>query len=114
MNAVMKKFSLEGKTALVTGACYGIGFAMAQGLHGAGAKVAFCATSDASVEKALNDIRQQGGDPDAYWAQRVNAVPLKRAQTVEDIAHVFLYLSSDFADNMTGQAINVTGGRIMH
>ena len=65
-------------------------------------------------EKALNDIVQQGGDPVAYWDQRINAVPLKRAQTVEDIAHVFLYLSSDFADNMTGQAINVTGGRIMH
>ena len=33
---------------------------------------------------------------------------------MEDIAHMFLYLSSDFADNMTGQAINITGGRVMH
>ena len=65
-------------------------------------------------EKALNDIVNQGGDPVAYWEQRINTVPLKRAQTVEDIARVFLFLSSDCADNMTGQAINVTGGRIMH
>ena len=65
-------------------------------------------------EKALNDIVNQGGDPAAYWEQRINTVPLKRAQTVEDIARVFLFLSSDCADNMTGQAINVTGGRIMH
>ena len=60
MNAVMNKFSLEGKTALVTGACYGIGFAIAQGLHAAGAKIAFCATSDASIEKALKAYEAEG------------------------------------------------------
>jgi len=65
-------------------------------------------------EKALADIRQQGGDPEAYFASRLETIPLKRAQTVEDIAHMFVYLSSPFADNMTGQSINITGGRIMH
>ena len=34
-------FSLEGKVALVTGAAYGIGFAMAEALAMAGAKIAF-------------------------------------------------------------------------
>ena len=57
---VMNLFSLEGKTALVTGACYGIGFAIATALHGAGAKIAFCATSDASVEKALKAYEAEG------------------------------------------------------
>ena len=57
---IMKQFSLEGKTALVTGACYGIGFAIARALHAAGAKVAFCATSDASVEKALAAYAAEG------------------------------------------------------
>ena len=57
---VMQKFSLEGKTALVTGACYGIGFAIATALHGAGAKIAFCATSDASVGKALKAYEAEG------------------------------------------------------
>lgn len=33
---------------------------------------------------------------------------------MEDVARMFLYLSSDFADNMTGQSINITGGKIMH
>ena len=37
----MVNFSLEGKVALVTGAAYGIGFAMAQALAEAGAKIAF-------------------------------------------------------------------------
>ena len=53
-------FSLEGKTALVTGGCYGIGFAIARALHAAGARVAFCATSDASVEKALASYAAEG------------------------------------------------------
>ena len=65
-------------------------------------------------EKALEDIRRQGGDPEAYFESRLQGIPLKRAQTMEDIAHMFLYLSSSFADNMTGQAINITGGRVMH
>ena len=46
--------------------------------------------------------------------ERISAIPLKRPQTAEDIAHMFLYLSSPFADNMTGQSINVTGGLILH
>lgn len=41
MMDIMKKFSLEGKTALVTGAAYGIGFAMAEGLASAGARIVF-------------------------------------------------------------------------
>ena len=32
---ILKKFSLEGRTALVTGGAYGIGFAVAEGLAGA-------------------------------------------------------------------------------
>jgi len=37
----MPPFSLAGSTALVTGSSQGIGFAIAQGLHGAGAQVVF-------------------------------------------------------------------------
>ena len=38
---VLSSFSLEGKVALVTGASYGIGFAIATALAEAGAKIAF-------------------------------------------------------------------------
>lgn len=41
-------------------------------------------------------------------------VPLSRLATVEDVTAVTLFLASKGADYMTGQAINVTGGREMH
>ena len=41
-------------------------------------------------------------------------IPLKRLATIGDIVAVTLFLASSAADYMTGQAINVTGGREMH
>lgn len=52
-----KLFSLEGKTALVTGGAYGIGFAIAQALAGAGAKIAFNCRSQSNLDKALADYK---------------------------------------------------------
>jgi NAD(P)-dependent dehydrogenase (short-subunit alcohol dehydrogenase family) len=41
-------------------------------------------------------------------------VPLQRLAKVEDVVAVTCFLASEGADYMTGQAINVTGGREMH
>ena len=41
-------------------------------------------------------------------------VPLGRLATVEDVVAATTFLSSDDAAYMTGQAINITGGREMH
>ena len=41
-------------------------------------------------------------------------VPLKRLARIKDIVAVTLFLASEGGDYMTGQAINVTGGREMH
>ena len=41
-------------------------------------------------------------------------VPLGRLARIEDVVNLVCYLASDRADYMTGQAINVTGGREMH
>ncbi|MFA5561145.1 MAG: gluconate 5-dehydrogenase [Eubacteriales bacterium] len=53
-------FRLDGKVALVTGACYGIGYAIAKGLAAAGATIVFNDLKQESVDKALETYRQDG------------------------------------------------------
>lgn len=55
--ALARLFSLEGKTALVTGASRGIGAALADGLAGAGAGVVGVARSPAPREAFRNPVR---------------------------------------------------------
>ena len=59
-------FSLEGKVALVTGAAYGIGFAMAEALYKAGAKIAFNCRSQHHMDQALADYKAKGIDARGY------------------------------------------------
>lgn len=53
-------FSLEGKVALVTGASYGIGYAIAKGFAHAGAKIVFNDINAELVEKGLASYRADG------------------------------------------------------
>ncbi|MCD7747037.1 MAG: gluconate 5-dehydrogenase [Firmicutes bacterium] len=55
-------FSLDGKVALVTGACYGIGFAVAKALADAGAKIAFNSRHEDAVARAAEDYAAAGID----------------------------------------------------
>ena len=65
---MQKMFSLEGKTALVTGGAYGIGFAIAEALAGAGAKIAFNCRSQSNLDNALADYSAKGIDARGYIA----------------------------------------------
>ncbi|MCH9276245.1 gluconate 5-dehydrogenase [Bifidobacterium amazonense] len=64
----MGKFSLEGKVALVTGASYGIGFAIATAFAAAGARIAFNDISEAAVERGLRNYAEAGIDVHGYVA----------------------------------------------
>ena len=61
-------FSLEGKVAWVTGGAYGIGFAMAEALAKAGAKIAVNCRSQDKLEKALEEFKALGIDAKGYAA----------------------------------------------
>ena len=56
----MKAFSLEGKTAWITGASYGIGYAIAEAFHAAGAKIVFNDISRELVDRGLASYREKG------------------------------------------------------
>ena len=65
---ILSKFSLNGRVALVTGAAYGIGFAIAEALAGAGAKIAFNCRNHENLEKALAAYREKGIEAKGYIA----------------------------------------------
>jgi 3-oxoacyl-[acyl-carrier protein] reductase/meso-butanediol dehydrogenase/(S,S)-butanediol dehydrogenase/diacetyl reductase len=44
----------------------------------------------------------------------VEQIPLGRIEKPEDVANVVGFLASSKSSYMTGQAINVTGGLVMH
>ena len=64
----MKDFRLDGKVALITGAVYGIGFAIAEAYAAAGAKIVFNCLSEDAKEKALASYAEKGIDALGYVA----------------------------------------------
>jgi NAD(P)-dependent dehydrogenase (short-subunit alcohol dehydrogenase family) len=48
------------------------------------------------------------------YKKLITMVPLGRMGRVEDIADLIFFLVSDQSNYMTGQAINITGGHLMH
>ncbi len=57
--------------------------------------------------------QNQGISEDEVRRKYIEQVPMKRGCTYEDVGNVVVFLASDQASYMTGQAINVTGGQEM-
>lgn len=71
-------FSLEGKVALVTGAAYGIGFAIAEAYAMAGAKIAFNCRGQEHMETALSAYKARGIDAKGYLCDLTDELQVKR------------------------------------
>lgn len=70
-----------------------------------------------------NRVDYLGRRPDGTYDPELRAreirrseslIPLGRLASLEDVAEVAAFLASDGADYITGQAINVSGGLVMH
>jgi NAD(P)-dependent dehydrogenase (short-subunit alcohol dehydrogenase family) len=66
----------------------------------------------ATVSRELGAM--QGRSPEQFTAQRRSQVPLGRMERPEDVASVIAFLASPRAGYMTGQALSVDGGLVMH
>jgi sorbitol-6-phosphate 2-dehydrogenase len=67
------------------------------------------------VDSLYAQYAKKWGITEAEVRQRyIDQVPMKRGCTYTDITNVVVFLASDQAGYMTGQAINVTGGQEMH
>ena len=62
------------------------------------------------IDQCRRLAEQTGGDEEAVWNQRVDLVPMGRAQEVEDIGEAVAFLCSERARNITGQGLSVCGG----
>lgn len=68
----MKDFSLEGKVALITGASYGIGFAIASAYAKAGATIVFNDINEDLVNKGLKAYEEAGIKAHGYVCDVTN------------------------------------------
>jgi meso-butanediol dehydrogenase / (S,S)-butanediol dehydrogenase / diacetyl reductase len=55
----------------------------------------------------------RGMDPDTVLAEYVALTPMARLEEPEDVADTVLFLASDLARFVTGEALNVSGGAFM-
>jgi sorbitol-6-phosphate 2-dehydrogenase len=66
------------------------------------------------VDSLYKQYARKWGITEEQVRQRyVDQVPMKRGCTYDDVTNVVVFLASDQASYMTGQAINVTGGQEM-
>ena len=92
----LNKFSLEGKIALVTGAAYGIGFAIAEALADAGAKIAFNCRGQEHMDAALKAYEEKGIDAKGYFCDVTDEAQVKKmvAQIEEELGVIDILVNN--------------------
>ena len=83
----MDSFRLDGKVALVTGASYGIGFALATAFAKAGAKIAFNDRNQDKLDEGLASYAKEGIEAKGYIAD---------VTSEEDVAGLIENIKKDF------------------
>ena len=56
------------------------------------------------------EAKLRGMQPEEVFEEYTRLTPMKRIQTPEDVARIYVFLASHLADFVTGEAVDVTGG----
>jgi gluconate 5-dehydrogenase len=92
----MDKFALKGKVALITGASYGIGFAIAKGFVAAGATIVFNDIKQELVDKGLAAYKEEGIAAHGYVFDVTNEEAVKQtiAQIEEEVGVIDILVNN--------------------
>ena len=119
LSSVLGKFGVPGYAAYCTSKHGIIGLTRALALELAPRNVTVNAICPGWVD---TDMAKKGIqetalaldiDENTFLEQAIESVPLRRFIQPEEIAQLALYLSSDQASAITGQAYNICGGQVM-
>jgi NAD(P)-dependent dehydrogenase (short-subunit alcohol dehydrogenase family) len=94
MKENLKMFSLEGKTAVITGGAGVLGSAIARGLGKAGAKIALCDIINA--EKVSQELQEEGIIVKGYYVNVMDKEKIKscRDEVIKDFGKVDILLNA--------------------
>ncbi len=92
----MKDFSLEGKIAWITGASYGIGFAIAEAFHAAGATIVFNDINEELVARGMKSYEEKGIKAHGYVCDVTNedAVAATVKKIKEDVGVIDILVNN--------------------
>jgi ketoreductase len=119
MSSVLGRFGVPGYAAYCTAkhGIIGLTRALALELAPRGITVNALCPGWVETDMAEQGIRESaaalGIPPEEFREQAIAGVPLRRFLDPEEIAKLVLYLTSDDASAITGQAYNICGGQVM-
>ena len=119
LSSILGRFGVPGYTAYCTAKHGIIGFTRALALEVAGRGITVNAICPGWVETDMADrgmaetAATLGITKEEFRRQALDAVPIKRILDPKEIANLVVYLASDAASGMVGQAITLDGGQVM-
>ncbi len=119
VSSVLGKFGVPGYSAYCATKHGLIGFTRAVALEVVGRGITVNAICPGWVETEMarlgieESAAYQGITPEEFKRQAVGAVPIGRFLDAAEVAALVLYLVSEKAGGITGQAINICGGQTM-
>lgn len=100
----------SARTAAYCAANFGLqGFTQALAQELAPHRISVNAICPGVIDTARMDVLGRA----EVWQRTLDAIPMQRAASDEEVAGLIAYLCSPIAEYITGQSINIDGGRVM-